>query len=229
MAVFSDDVPGGCGKADHGFQRSRHGARLADRCIDVGEERRGIGHVEIHDLCGVHDTAAADRDVAIRCEGRGELDGCLNRGIGGFDADVLKNSDFDLFAADECSRALGKSCRFDTGVRDNEHALQAQRRNVVADFLRRSHAEFVGRGSHGKHGVFHLNSIGSDRADSRIIRDCCSTGISSHAFSMRSVEGRGDPGYCFAQPGANGRAALSGCCWFARRRREGNSPPVSEA
>ena len=35
------------------------------------------------------------------------------------------------------------------------------------------------------------------------------------------VEGRGDPGYRFAQPGANVRAALSGC-WFARRRREGN-------
>ena len=35
------------------------------------------------------------------------------------------------------------------------------------------------------------------------------------------VEGRDDPGYRFAQPGANVLAALSGC-WFARRRREGN-------
>jgi len=35
------------------------------------------------------------------------------------------------------------------------------------------------------------------------------------------VEDRGDPGYRFAQPGANVRAALPGC-WFARRRREGN-------
>ena len=35
------------------------------------------------------------------------------------------------------------------------------------------------------------------------------------------VEGRGDPGYRFAQPGANVLAALPGC-WFARRRREGN-------
>ena len=64
--------------------------------------------------------------------------------ICGFDADVLENSDFDLFAANECSRALGKSRRFDTGVRDNEHALQAQRRNVVADFLRCSHANLYG-------------------------------------------------------------------------------------
>jgi hypothetical protein len=32
------------------------------------------------------------------------------------------------------------------------------------------------------------------------------------------VEGRDDPGYRFAQPGANVLAALSGC-WLARRRR----------
>jgi len=65
---------------------------------------------------------------------------------------------------------------------------------------------------------FHLSDLARFQAHPRTLSAC------------GCVEGRGNPGYrfAFAQPGANVLAALPGC-WFARRRREGNKPPVSEA
>ena len=59
---------------------------------------------------------------------------------------------------------------------------------------------------------------------------CCSTGISTHAFERASVSrGCGDPGYRFAQPGANVRADPFGLLVCTPEAMKEISPLVSEA
>ena len=79
----------------------------------------------------------------------------LDRGVRGFDADILKQSGFDSLCADQFDHTLGQTRCCDSCVRDNQHAFQAKRREVASDFRCCSRSEFVRRGAHGKNGIFH--------------------------------------------------------------------------
>ena len=62
-------------EADHRLQRPGHRTAFSDRRVDVCEERRRIGDVQVHDFRRVHHAAAADGDVAVAGKRFRDVDG----------------------------------------------------------------------------------------------------------------------------------------------------------
>ena len=85
------------GDGDEWPQRARDRSAFADRRVDVGQQRRGVGRVEIGGLGRVDDAAAADGDEAIEAAVRGERGGLHERLVGRLDADLVVEDGVDAF------------------------------------------------------------------------------------------------------------------------------------
>ena len=91
MALFQKVVDGhagglaaGAGRGGNGdqrFQRSGHGAALADGGVDVGQEIRRMGGVQVGHLGGVHAGSASHAHVAIEIAIGGKSNGLMEGDI----------------------------------------------------------------------------------------------------------------------------------------------------
>ena len=85
MPVVSEPVPDVVGHAMCGFTGPGTRLALADRRVDVRHELGGMRRVQVRGLAGVHDRAAADRDVAVEAAVGGEPRRVLERRVGRLD------------------------------------------------------------------------------------------------------------------------------------------------
>lgn len=116
------------------LQGPGHRLRAADRRVDIGEEIVArVGGVKVGRLAGIHDRAAADRNVTVEATIGGERRRRLERTVGGLDLDRVIDDRVDAGGLKRFFRGGDGGELGDVGVGEQRHAGHAQRTRVEAE------------------------------------------------------------------------------------------------
>jgi hypothetical protein len=144
------------GHRDQRLERTRHRDTLADRLVEVVEERGGMAGEEIGGLAGVDGAAAAHRDEAVELLGARVLARLFHGAVRGLDLHAVVHLGLDALLLEERAHAVGQALRGEVAVGEDQSLGQPQPGRVEADLLHGAQAELDGRHLHHEDG-----SVGS--------------------------------------------------------------------
>ena len=132
---------GGGRDGDQRLEPSGHRLALADRRVDIRQEVRRIGRVQVGGLGRVHHRSAADRDVAIETAVGGEPDRLLERDVGRLDPHAIVQHRIQPLSPQRRQRDRHRFAPCQVRVGDDHHPPRVELAHVVAHLTRGARPE----------------------------------------------------------------------------------------
>ena len=151
--VVSLPVPAVVGIAIIGFNRPGTGRPWPIGCVDVSQEIRRIGGIEIGRLGCVHAGAASDRDITVKLPILRKPDGLLERDVRGLDANPVEEDGVNACMAQRLKRYRHRLTLRQVGIGYNHHAAGTQFFHIVPHLAGHAGAVLDAGRIHGESGL----------------------------------------------------------------------------